>query len=428
MQLSKLLLATLLVVQAKPSFALYEAHEWGTFTSLVGSDGKTQNGMYHEDEALPSFVHGFGELGILAIAPPDQPAPPPPPPERRPPCRSKGCFDEGFLESNIVTQKMETPVIYFYSDQARTVRVNVRFPEGIITETYPGPIETLPTKEGIQSIGHGDTTFLVDVLPTTTGNIPFVEPNNIYGHARAVNSNIVKSGAETEKFIFYRGMGRFQPDLSITSKNGALRLGTQRHIPQAAFLVHVDDQGFGRMLNVSDEVFSGEEISAKTIRQLKNMDKSTNPLVVSGETANGMLVDALIQSGLYRDEAFAMINTWKNGYLKVPGLRLLYILPSAEVDQILPLTISPAPDQVVRSFIGRIEIMLDIEERNTLHMIMDSGTAFRVESLGRFAEPKLRRVLEVYSAQSPINAETIEVLNTLIKKAAAADSHEATVG
>ena len=48
----------------------YEAHEWGTFTSLVGSNGVTQNGMYHEDEHLPDFVHSFGETQFV-FTPPD---------------------------------------------------------------------------------------------------------------------------------------------------------------------------------------------------------------------------------------------------------------------------------------------------------------------------------------------------------------------
>src|SRR5262245_37521582 len=32
-------------------------HEWGTFLAMNGSDGISLDGMYHEEHALPSFVH-----------------------------------------------------------------------------------------------------------------------------------------------------------------------------------------------------------------------------------------------------------------------------------------------------------------------------------------------------------------------------------
>src|SRR5215472_3158135 len=32
-------------------------HEWGTYTSLEGSDGRTVDGLQHTEEPLPAFVH-----------------------------------------------------------------------------------------------------------------------------------------------------------------------------------------------------------------------------------------------------------------------------------------------------------------------------------------------------------------------------------
>ena len=68
-------------------------HEWGTFLSMQGSDGITLDGMYHEEHALPQFVH----------------------------TRSK---DQ--LRMRSVDVKGETPVIYFYTRQPRTVNVTIR--------------------------------------------------------------------------------------------------------------------------------------------------------------------------------------------------------------------------------------------------------------------------------------------------------------
>ena len=77
-----LLVATLLgsaatILDAKtqlPASNRLVVHEWGTFTSLVGSNGQAQNGMYHEDEALPDFVklaEAFGAVGLRAKTPSD---------------------------------------------------------------------------------------------------------------------------------------------------------------------------------------------------------------------------------------------------------------------------------------------------------------------------------------------------------------------
>ena len=33
-------------------------HEWGTFLGMSSADGTALDGMYHEEHALPAFVHG----------------------------------------------------------------------------------------------------------------------------------------------------------------------------------------------------------------------------------------------------------------------------------------------------------------------------------------------------------------------------------
>jgi len=426
---------------ANGAFAKFEAHEWGTFTSLVGSNGITQNGMYHEDERLPAFVHGFGEtrpasssidmnlLRPLAFGPiPDPEATPVP----RPPCRNKGCFGDEVLKTNVITQKMETPVIYFYADHAQHIDVNVKFPEGVFTETYPAPVSSSPQRNDKNfAITNGQAHFAVDVLAQKTASVPYVESENIYSHARNVNSNVVRNGNEQEKFIFYRGLGRFQPRFSITSQNGAVALQVPANaMPQAAFLVHVDQQGQSQLLEVSGLVAGQRKVIPATTIQVLENHNSKSQAVLTGARAKNTLVAALVRSGLYQDEAQAMINTWENGYLKVPGLRLLYILPRAEVDQVLPLNFSPAPENFTRVFVGRIEILIDTEEKQILTSILQQRENFDVASLGRFAEPMLRRVLQVYQANPRLATQAADetLLNTLIDRSLTSDtSHKTSV-
>ena len=388
---------TVLLMAGQNSLAKFEAHEWGTFTSLVGSDGITQDGMYHEDERLPNFVHGFGAIQQPEPVPP-RPAPFPPQP--RPPCRGKGCFFEEFYDTNVITQKMETPVIYFYTDARRTVSVNVRFPEGVVTETYPAPIATSPDRGNIREAKNGNTTFRVDVLPEVTGNLPFVASDNIYGHARNVASNVIRSGSEVEKFIFYRGIGKFQPRLGLRSEGGHLYFQPERgRVPVATFLVHVDGSGYGQMMPV--EGLSAGRRTVVSKFQLDALMKSRQPFsgFLRGTAMSDALVSALESAGLYEDEAKAMVKTWEHGYLKVPGLRLLYVLPRTEVDQVLPLTITPAPEAIERAFVARIEILLDTEEVALVDRVRND-TTLRASDFGRFAEPILRRLKQVYEKTS----------------------------
>lgn len=409
--LNPALLGALLGVLTAQTASAYEAHEWGTFTSLVGSNGITQNGMYHEDEPLPAFVHPFGVV--------QRDLPPPFIPRPRPPCRNKGCFGDEFFDQNVITQKMETPVIYFYTDRQVTVDVNVRFPEGVVTETYPAPVETSPRAGSIREAANGNTTFRVDVLTSKNDTLPHVEAGNIYGHARRVDANTVRSGRELEKFIFYRGIGRFQPRLGIGSRDGALGIDVRRTVdrPQAIFLVHVDEKGDGQMRHVG--LYYGQgEVSAEEINALSTHTLSRQPGVLRGGEMNQAMIGSLVKAGLRQDEATAMIDTWENGYLKVPGLRLLYVLPRGEVDEILPLTLTPAADKLARVFVGRIEVLLDTEEQRIVDRVVTEGDSFEPASLGRFAEPMLRRALEVYSAKPGPDYRVLDRFQRLIKKAA----------
>src|SRR5438876_11475028 len=78
--------------------AQFVVHEWGTFTTLSASDGTLLPGLYKEEESLPSFVHSHSGF-------------------------SPHNYGKGIpvLNCSDVTLKMETPVIYFYSDTAMQV-------------------------------------------------------------------------------------------------------------------------------------------------------------------------------------------------------------------------------------------------------------------------------------------------------------------
>ena len=110
-------------------------HEWGTFLAMNASDGVALDGMYHEEHALPGFVHARGK---------DQ------------------------LRLRAVTVKGETPVIYFYTDRPQQVQVQVDFPGGIWTQWYPqaraiGP--SLIAAGAPPRLRNGYISWQLDVVP-----------------------------------------------------------------------------------------------------------------------------------------------------------------------------------------------------------------------------------------------------------------------
>ena len=108
-------------------------HEWGTFTSLQGSDGRVMDGLHHTEELLPAFVHGrLASSGGLH--------------------KSMEALPEA------VTQKLETPVIYFYGDVPRAT-VDVEFPGGVISEWYPGATAMAPAVGSLTRIAEGRMTW-----------------------------------------------------------------------------------------------------------------------------------------------------------------------------------------------------------------------------------------------------------------------------
>jgi hypothetical protein len=45
-----------------PFLNAYEMHEWGTFTTVSGSDGRMLTGLHIEEEHLPPFVYSHAGM------------------------------------------------------------------------------------------------------------------------------------------------------------------------------------------------------------------------------------------------------------------------------------------------------------------------------------------------------------------------------
>lgn len=343
-------------------------HEWGTFTSMFGSTGQSLEGLHHEEEALPSFVHA----------------------------RSADTVGMKGLESppTGVTQKLETPVLYFYTQTAQAVHVHVDFPQGIVSQWYPNSAAFQPAVGSFSTVAGGSMDWQAQLQPGL-GGFPTVAPSDIWAPSRNVASVPVQIGDEREQFIFYRGLGTFAVPFAATAQaDGTLTI--KNDSPDAIADV------FLLRLSASGGVVSA--LGGLDPHQARAITPPAASAAVDVERyvvdASARVAAALVNSGLQLDEARAMVDTWSKSYFRSPGLRLLYIVPRTWTDQLLPITITPRPAAMVRTLVGRVELLTPGDEQQLMSAVQSAATAGLSASalatqLGRFAEPKLRRALQL---------------------------------
>ena len=314
----------------------FTVHEWGTFTSVAGEDGSAIEwdtlGCKND---LPGFVNDYGYRGFK--------------------WRLQG------------TVRMETPVMYFYSPSELNAQVKVEFPQGLITEWYPqadykvykksmvgGSLHQIPS--GLEWIDTSLRTLTgaiewrnVKIQPNTSPTLPRENGPSRYYAARATDSAPITIGDQYEKFLFYRGVGRFAVPLSARpSGDGKISI-ENRGLDSVPVVILFENRG-GRLgyRNVG-------AIQGGVTLDPPSLDGSFSQLRHELETA-------LVTQGLFPKEAQAMVETWRDSWFE-EGSRLIYIVPSRAIDAILPLQVDPAPSQTARVFVGRIELITSETKR-----------------------------------------------------------------
>jgi hypothetical protein len=343
--------------------------EWGTYTSVQASDGHALGGLHHEDERLPSWVHrrDLGASDYYLEQLPEEPL-----------------------------QQLETPVLYFWSPVARPVKVTVGFPRGIVGQWFPQAETYLPALREMKALAGGSMTWSLTLDPAMDpATFPPVQAEEIWAPSRNVASTPVRfavpgGGEEREQFIFYRGLGKFEPPIRIVASDELLRItNTSAETPRQAFVLRVSNQR-GRI----EKLGPLEPGASKMVA----IPQATDDLDSYVASARALLAEALVESGLHADVAQAMVDTWSRSWFRNTGLRVLYLTPRAWTDAWLPTTITPEPAAFVRTLVGRIEVLTPQEERDLVDLVrrqMRAQTYLEVSLLGRFAEPRLVRTLEL---------------------------------
>jgi hypothetical protein len=398
----------------------YIAHEWGTFTSVQGSDGVLLDWRPLEASDLPTFVYDRTKPGLNRVL---------------------GGFGKVVMTT---LQRMETPVVYFYASEEQTVDVSVQFPQGKITEWYPqadqiGPAWVTPPPlvnkldTGFHKLGvKPEFSFAslfqqhvtkesrivwtgVRMLPTEqhakiASLIPRDKSSSHYFAARETDSTFVRVNSlsqtnpapEYDKFLFYRGVGSFATPLRVTmsSDDSFTLTNTSAEALSDLFVLRLRE-GQGQFIHL-DQLGPSNEQTVK-------LDQKGRPQGEVFAELEQEIVAALTAHGLYPREATAMVNTWKDSWFAEEGVRVLYVLPRTWTDRTLPMKLSPQPQELVRVMVGRAELITPGTEKILCESLdaASRGDAqarelalSELKKLGRFAEASLRRVTNTTANQT----------------------------
>jgi len=347
-------------------------HEWGTFTSIADFDGRAAEWRpLAAPPELPCFVErsAFAGKGSLAG-----------------------------------TVRMETPVLYFYGQQPAMVDVGVRFMSGVITEWFPHAA----VSESNASLGPGSQGVIrwrnVRIMPTPADAFPVDTSGSHYYAARDTHAAPIAVGTQTEKFLFYRGVARFDLPIAATiSADGNVALRNRAHDPIADVVLFTNDHGRLRY----------------DVRHQAGADVTIDPPLFDREPTVE-LEAMLVGQGLYADEATAMVRTWRDSWFE-PGTRIFYIVPRPIIESTLPLDIHPRPADIARVFVARTELVtaqaLDEVKRALL-----GGDAEALAAYGRFLDPIARRLAATSSSGERAAMES------QLERTAAASSSRSWVG
>lgn len=352
-------------------------HEWGTFTTVSRADGKAQIWRpLSGPSELPGFVY-----------------------------RSRQVQEEDQCSKcSWALARMETPVLYFYSDREMNVSVKIGFPRGKITEWYPQS----------RAVNPGIIWDNLTVLPGAQATFPVDQRKSHYYPARETDASPIRVGsepqAEYEKFLFYRGIGDFELPLTAGLTGDQLRMSNswQDEIAQ----VFVFENRDGQIGWNAHGPFKGRLSLARPKLGQQNV-----------ESLHHELEATLISQGLFAKEARAMVRTWQDSWFE-EGLRVFYIVPRKTTDEILPITITPAPANLSRVLVGRAEIITpEMEEAIAAAVkLFDEGSdesraaAIKmVRKYGRFAGPVLTQMRSNTSNRT-LQTNIFNLMNTAMKK------------
>ena len=196
---------------------------------------------------------------------------------------------------------------------------------------------------------------------------------------RKVPSSWLSSQGESERFLYYDGPTRLRSPVRVSTSRDILDLmcsqvSTRRTIlsfrspPDPArdlkdrqetdgnqgpdgpeFLVQDSEGPRGRGHGIYVEVAGGHAVAKIVpVRYGKSEVDLAEITPITGADVTKQFFGLLTDYGLTADEAAGLMDVWKRQFFETDGKRLLVILPAWDYDVLCPLSIRPAPTELVR--------------------------------------------------------------------------------
>ena len=366
-------------------------HEWGTFTTVAGPDGRAIAWLpLGGPSDLPCFVQHFNNDEFVKTLP-ARPAG-----TTTAAAVTAASYDVARRQM-AARVRMETPVLYVYSERDTTLHVRVTFHHGLMTEWFPPAAVSQGVVSAATLRNPAQTSVIewpsVRVTPGAAPTFPTERTESRYYAARSTDAAPLAVAGGRERFLFYRGVADFDVPLSASFESDGrilLRSLSSNEIPATIlFERHGTKIGY-RVLGLLD----GDLLVA--------------PPTLDG-TVDGLrrtLEQTLAAQGLTAKEAAAMVETWRDSWFE-DGLRVFYIMPRRTVDEILPLEITPAPSRVTRVFVGRMELFPSATVQ-AVRAAIDADDEAALATYARFLGPLTDRILA--EIQHPEIAARIRVV------------------
>ena len=303
----------------------FAVHEWGVISvPYGGSWGNVRSG----DPTLPAFVTTWRKAVDDAI--------------------------EKWKNEPVMILK---PVLYFHSREPRVVDVRVGVPLGRPAAWHPpasefGPRPELPIRGGRGLRPQPAEPPLPETIEPKDG---FVQWNRVAIHpeaglrneaaedhwwstARRGGGAPVAAHGVVEDFLFYDALTPVDPKLRI-----------EWH----------DDR---RVTLTADAAC--EQLTALCVRdgtptgaRIRRLDEGQTVELTLGAIDRAAVAENLEASGLSRAQADGMARIWEPEFLRTDGIRVIASLPRERIEALLPLTITPAPDRLIRTLLMHVECL-----------------------------------------------------------------------
>jgi hypothetical protein len=228
---------------------------------------------------------------------------------------------------------------------------------------------------------HNSTGILewrdIRVQPSTAPAFPVEHGQSRYYAARHTDAAPLVVSGQPEKFLFYRGVGRFEVPLAARiSEDGRILVENRGKDPVPGVILFEN---------------RGSRFGYRNVGTV-GASATVDPPALNSSFAQLQrdLEAMLVGQGLFDKEAHAMVETWIDSWFE-EGSRLLYVVPGHLVDTMLPVQIEPAPSQISRVFVGRIELISPATTQ-AVQRAIEARDGAALVPYGRFLDPVLARI------------------------------------